>query len=37
MGMRLVTNLSKQLGGTAKFENNNGTLVTIYFVDTIAA
>ena len=37
MGMRLVTNLSKQLGGTAKFESDNGTVVTINFVDTVAA
>jgi two-component sensor histidine kinase len=37
MGLRLVTNLSKQLGGGAKFENNNGTLVTINFVDAAAA
>jgi two-component sensor histidine kinase len=37
MGLRLVTNLSKQLGGAAKFENNRGTVVTINFVDAVAA
>ncbi len=37
MGLRLVTNLSKQLGGNATFENNDGTLVTIYFNDKLAA
>jgi two-component sensor histidine kinase len=37
MGLRLVTNLSKQLGGQAKFENNNGTVVTVNFVDAVAA
>jgi len=37
MGLRLVTNLSKQLGGSAKFENNNGTVVTVNFVDAVAA
>ncbi len=36
MGLRLVTNLSKQLGGQAKFENNSGTVVTINFVDAAA-
>lgn len=37
MGFRLVTNLSKQLGGQATFENKNGAMVTINFVDAIAA
>lgn len=37
MGLRLVTNLSKQLGGMAKFENNNGTVVIVDFVDAVAA
>lgn len=37
MGLRLVTNLSKQLGGAAKFENNNGTVITVNFVDAAAA
>ncbi len=37
MGMRLVTNLSKQLGGAAIFENNNGTVITINFEDLEAA
>jgi two-component sensor histidine kinase len=37
MGLRLVTNLSKQLGGQATFENNNGTVVIVDFVDTVAA
>jgi two-component sensor histidine kinase len=37
MGLRLVTNLSKQLGGTATFENNGGTVVTINFTDSLAA
>ncbi len=37
MGLRLVTNLSKQLGGVAKFENNSGAVVTINFVDSVAA
>lgn len=37
MGLRLVTNLSKQLGGQAKFENNGGTVVTVNFVDAVAA
>jgi len=37
MGLRLVTNLSKQLGGKAKFENNNGTVVIVDFVDAAAA
>ncbi|MFM6925622.1 MAG: ATP-binding protein, partial [Ferruginibacter sp.] len=37
MGLRLVTNLSKQLGGKAVFENNNGTVITVDFVDTVAA
>ena len=37
MGLRLVTNLSKQLGGQAKFENNSGTVVIVDFVDRAAA
>ena len=37
MGLRLVTNLSKQLGGQATFENNNGTIVIVDFVDAVAA
>ena len=37
MGLRLVSNLSKQLGGEAKFENNSGTVVTVNFVDAVAA
>ena len=37
MGLRLVTNLSKQLGGMATFENNNGTVVIVDFVDAVAA
>jgi two-component sensor histidine kinase len=37
MGLRLVNNLSKQLGGKAQFENNNGTVVIVDFVDGIAA
>ncbi len=37
MGLRLVTNLSKQLGGAAKFENDSGTVVTVNFMDRVAA
>lgn len=37
MGLRLVTNLSKQLGGQATFENNYGTVVIVDFVDAAAA
>lgn len=37
MGLRLVSNLAKQLGGQAKFENNNGTVVIVDFVDRVAA
>ncbi len=37
MGLRLVKNLSKQLGGSAHFSNDDGTVVTIVFKDAIAA
>jgi two-component sensor histidine kinase len=37
MGLRLVNNLSKQLGGQATFENNNGTVIIVDFVDALAA
>lgn len=37
MGLRLVTNLSKQLGGNASFKNDNGTVVIISFTEVKAA
>jgi two-component sensor histidine kinase len=37
MGLRLVNNLSKQLGGSAHFSNDHGTVVTILFKDASAA
>jgi two-component sensor histidine kinase len=36
LGLHLVTNLAKQLGGSALFENKNGTIVTILFKDIAA-
>jgi two-component sensor histidine kinase len=37
MGLRLVNNLSKQLGGNASFKNDNGTVVIISFTEVQAA
>ncbi len=37
MGVRLVKNLARQLGGEASFASANGTAVTISFTETVAA
>lgn len=37
LGVRLVKNLTRQLGGTVNFSNNNGTIVSLTFKDAIAA
>lgn len=37
MGVRLVKNLARQLGGEASFSSANGTAVTILFTETAAA
>lgn len=37
LGLRLVKNLSRQLGGSVHFKNDNGTLVILTFKDSIAA
>ncbi len=37
LGLRLVKNMARQLNGQVEFANENGTLVTIFFNDSIAA
>jgi two-component sensor histidine kinase len=37
LGVRLIKNLARQLGGDVSFTNNNGTTVLINFKDAVAA
>jgi len=37
LGVRLVKNLARQMGGEASFSSGNGTVVTILFTETAAA
>lgn len=37
LGVRLVKNLARQMGGEANFTSNNGTVVTILFTENAAA